>query len=86
MPWSGWPPLPPDVDKPIRVLHHREGDGWWTHSPDVEGWSAAGNSYAEVVTLSEEGIPFALKGPAKLEHYVPGEQFPPSSSHCQVHE
>jgi hypothetical protein len=28
--------------------------------PDVEGWSAAGESYAGVVKLAEEGIPFAL--------------------------
>ncbi|MFL5833088.1 MAG: hypothetical protein ACJ76B_03805 [Solirubrobacterales bacterium] len=39
--------------------------------PDVEGWSAAGESYAEVVKLAEEGIPFALEHEAKLEHFVP---------------
>jgi predicted RNase H-like HicB family nuclease len=43
----------------------------------VEGWSAAGDSYAEVVKLAEEGIPFALEHPAELEHYVPaGERVP----------
>lgn len=55
----------------IRVLHHREADGWWSEAPDVEGWSATGNSYAEVVKLAEEGISFALERPAALEHYVP---------------
>jgi predicted RNase H-like HicB family nuclease len=64
------------VDEPVRVLHHREGDAWWAESPDVEGWSAAGDSYAEVVKLAEEGILFAI-GPAELEHYVrAGERVP----------
>jgi predicted RNase H-like HicB family nuclease len=55
----------------VRVIYHHEADGWWAESPDVEGWSAAGNSYPEVVKLAEEGIPFALKHEASLEHYVP---------------
>jgi predicted RNase H-like HicB family nuclease len=59
------------VAEAVRVLHHRESDGWWAESPDVEGWSAAGDSYAEVIKLAEEGIPFALKHPSELEHYVP---------------
>lgn len=53
-----------------RHLPH-EADGWWAESPDVEGWSATGDSYAEVVKLAEKGIPFALENPAELEHYVP---------------
>ena len=70
MHWSAsFQPLP-DVDKPIRVLHHREGNCWWAESPDVEGWSAAGDSYAEVAKLAEEGIPFALERLADFEHYV----------------
>lgn len=59
------------------VIYHHEGDGWWAESPDVDGWSAAGDSYAEVVRLAEEGIRFALDSEAKLEHYVPaGESVP----------
>ncbi|HKN42337.1 MAG TPA: type II toxin-antitoxin system HicB family antitoxin [Propionibacteriaceae bacterium] len=59
----------------VRVIYHHEADGWWAESPDVEGWSAAGNSYAEVVKLAEEGIPFALERETNLEHFVPaGEQ------------
>ena len=38
---------------------------------NVEGWSAAGATYAEVVKLAEEGAPFALERDARLEHYVP---------------
>lgn len=55
----------------IRVIYHREGDGWWAESPDVDGWSAAGDSYAEVMKLAEEGMPFALGHDAKVEHFVP---------------
>lgn len=55
----------------VRVIHHHESDGWWAESPDVEGWSTAGASYAEVVKLAEEGIPFALEDEVKLEHFVP---------------
>jgi predicted RNase H-like HicB family nuclease len=61
----------------VRVIYHHEGDSWWAESPDVDGWSAAGDSYAEVAKLAEEGIPFALDRETKLEHYVPaGESVP----------
>jgi predicted RNase H-like HicB family nuclease len=61
----------------VRVIYHHESDGWWAESPDVDGWSAAGDSYAEVMKLAEEGIPFAVDGEARLEHYVPaGESVP----------
>jgi predicted RNase H-like HicB family nuclease len=56
----------------VRVIYHHEGDGWWAESPDVDGWSAAGDTYAEVAKLAEEGIPFALgRDGAVLEHFVP---------------
>jgi predicted RNase H-like HicB family nuclease len=55
----------------VRVIYHHEADGWWAESADVEGWSATGDSYTEVVKLAEEGIPFALEGEANLEHFVP---------------
>lgn len=44
----------------VRVIYHHEADGWWAESPDVEGWSAAGNAYEELVKLVEEDVPFAL--------------------------
>ena len=50
----------------VRIIYHHEADGWWAESPDLEGWSAAGDSYAEVVELAEEGIPFALEQPTEL--------------------
>jgi predicted RNase H-like HicB family nuclease len=30
----------------VRVIHRHEADGWWAETPDVEGWSAAGDTYA----------------------------------------
>jgi predicted RNase H-like HicB family nuclease len=56
----------------IRVIYHREPEGWWAESPDVRGWTAVGESYAEVLKLAEEGIPFALEcDRVELEHFVP---------------
>jgi predicted RNase H-like HicB family nuclease len=61
--------------EPIRVIYHREPEGWWAESPDVEGWTAVGGSYAEVLKLAQEGIPFALeRDEVDLEHYVPAEE------------
>jgi predicted RNase H-like HicB family nuclease len=63
----------------VRIIHHRESRNWWAESPDVAGWSAAGDSYAEVVQLAKEGIPFALEQSESvdLEHIVPaGEHIP----------
>jgi predicted RNase H-like HicB family nuclease len=56
---------------PIRVIYHYEEEGWWAESPDVKGWLAAGDTYAEVLELAEEGIPFALEREVDLEHFVP---------------
>lgn len=55
----------------VRIIYHHEGGRWWAESPDVDRWYAAGDTYAEVVKLAEEGIPFALEHEAKLEHFVP---------------
>lgn len=45
---------------PSEVVATAKSDGWWAESPDVEGWSAAGESYVEVVRLAEEGIPVVM--------------------------
>jgi predicted RNase H-like HicB family nuclease len=39
----------------VRVSYHHDANGWWAESPDVEGWSAAGDTYAELVRLAGEG-------------------------------
>lgn len=67
-----------DLIETVRVIHHHETDGWWAESPDAEGWSAAGESYAEVVKLAEESIPFAFEHPAELAHYVPASERVPA--------
>ena len=70
----------------IRILYHQEPQGWWAESPDVDGWSVAGETYDEVRRLVEDGVTFALASAAEdrgaasdeeqfagveLEHYVP---------------
>jgi predicted RNase H-like HicB family nuclease len=56
----------------VRIIYHHEDGGWWAESPDVERWYAAGDTYAEVVKLAEEGVPFALeRDDVALEHFVP---------------
>jgi predicted RNase H-like HicB family nuclease len=58
----------------VRIIYHHEGGNWWAESPDVERWYAAGDTYAEVIKLAEEGVPFVLGRAAELEHYVPAGQ------------
>jgi predicted RNase H-like HicB family nuclease len=62
------------VAEAVRILHHHETDGWWAESPDVKGWSAAGETYAEVVKLAEEGVLLVLGHAVEFEHYVPASE------------
>jgi predicted RNase H-like HicB family nuclease len=70
----------------VRVLYHDEPEGWWAESPDIEGWTVAGESFEQVRQLVEDGVSFALASAAedrgesfdeacfadtKVEHYVP---------------
>ena len=55
----------------VRVIYHHEPAGWWAESPDADGWSAAGGSYAEVRRLAEEGVAFALGREVAIEHDAP---------------
>jgi predicted RNase H-like HicB family nuclease len=55
----------------VRVIYHHEAGCWWAESPDIKGWSAAGDTFAEIKKLAEEGVPFALGRDAKLEHCPP---------------
>jgi predicted RNase H-like HicB family nuclease len=57
---------------PIRVIHHCEDGKWWSESPDIDGWYAAGDSLDEVRQLAEEGVRFALeREDVVVEHFVP---------------
>ncbi len=44
----------------VRVIYHSEAEGWWAESPDIEGWSVAGDSYGEVRALVDAGVEFAI--------------------------
>jgi predicted RNase H-like HicB family nuclease len=52
----------------VRIIYHHEADGWWAESPDIEGWSVAGDSFSEVRALVNEGISLALGSEARTEH------------------
>ncbi len=54
----------------VKVVYHREPDGWWAESPDVDGWSAAAPTLAELQALAEEGIRFALERDDVLVSHV----------------
>lgn len=70
----------------VRVLYHHEPDGFWAESPDIAGWTVAGETFEEVRALVEDGVAFALASAAEdrgedfdedrfadvtVEHYVP---------------
>ncbi len=70
----------------VRVLYHHEPDGCWAESPDIAGWTVAGETFEEVRALVEDGVAFALASAAEdrgenfdedrfadvtVEHYVP---------------
>ena len=54
----------------VRVLYHEEPEGWWAESPDLDGWTAAGETFDEVRELAEEGVHFALEDD-EVEHFAP---------------
>ena len=67
----------------VRVIYHCESEGWWAGSPDITGWSVAGDSYAEVRALVDAGVELALepggeaegppRAPVAIEHFVPAD-------------
>lgn len=44
----------------VRVTYHHEEGSWWAESPDVAGFSAAGDSLSQVRQLVREGVVFSL--------------------------
>ena len=44
----------------VRILYHHEPEGWWAESPDIDGWTVAGESYEQVGALVQDGVTFAL--------------------------
>ena len=61
------------MDK-VRVIHHCEPEGWWAESPDIAGWSVAGDTYADVRALVDAGVEIALdRTGVAIEHFVPAD-------------
>jgi predicted RNase H-like HicB family nuclease len=59
---------------PVRVLYHQDRQAWWAESPDIDGWSVAGESHEEVRRLAEDGVSFALASNAEDRGEVFDEQ------------
>lgn len=57
--------------KTVRIIYHYEDKSWWAESPDLAGWFAAEDTYAEIVELAKEGVRFSLDRDVALEHFVP---------------
>ncbi len=56
----------------VRIRYHQEPEGWWADSPDLPGFSAAGETLEEVRELASAGVEFATNGPAEIvEEGVP---------------
>jgi predicted RNase H-like HicB family nuclease len=48
--------------RPVRVEYHREPEGVWADSPDLEGFVASGTDLSEVRALVREGLAVYLEG------------------------
>ena len=58
----------------LRVIYHCEPEGWWAESPDISGWSVAGDTYPEVRALVDAGVEIALgRTGVTIEHFVPAD-------------
>jgi len=55
-----------------QLIYHSEPEGWWAASPDLPGYSAAGESFEEVRGLAREGAPWFAEERLDLRHLVPG--------------
>lgn len=44
----------------VTVMYHQEGETAWAESADLEGYSVAGDSIAQVRELVRDGLPFYL--------------------------
>lgn len=44
----------------VRILYHREPEGFWAESPDLPGWTVAGGSYAKTREMAQDGVAFGL--------------------------
>ena len=63
----------------VVVIYHFEPEGYWAESPDVAGFSAAGETLAEVREMAFEGLRFHVGDDVALI-----EKFPESVSVISV--
>lgn len=42
----------------VKMRYHHEGSTWWAESPDLAGFTAAGDSFEEVRRAAHEGVGF----------------------------
>jgi predicted RNase H-like HicB family nuclease len=55
-----------------QLIYHAEPEGWWASSPDLPGYSAAGETFEEVRGLVREGASWWAEEQLDLHHLVPG--------------
>lgn len=57
----------------VEVIYHVEPEGCWAESPDIPGFSAAGDSLDEVRQLTRDGLAAHLGGPVDILERFSGE-------------
>jgi predicted RNase H-like HicB family nuclease len=55
----------------VWIEYHSEPEGWWAESPDLPGFSAAGDTFPEVHAQAHEGAEFFAEEPLEIEDLVP---------------
>lgn len=60
----------------IRVHYHREMEGWWADSPDLQGFVATGEELGEVRDLVKSGLPFYTTGPVEIAEEFADYEWP----------
>lgn len=50
----------------IRIRYHYEVEGWWADSPELPGFSAAGDTFMEVREMATQGVEFACDEPVLI--------------------
>lgn len=54
------------------VVYHREDGMWWADSPDLDGYTAVGDSIGELQLLVHEGLPFYVGSDVLINEELEG--------------
>lgn len=57
--------------KSIRILYRVEDSSWWAESPELPGWTAAGDSFEEVRAQALEGAKAFSDEPVMISEVLP---------------